>query len=108
MNKALLRISFPLLLALSAGGNAQSSNVSVDTKASLRGLSVVSSTVIWGSGTQGTVIRSVNGGKIWRVITVPGAEKLDFRGIHAFDESTALMMSSGPAEKGQARIYRTQ
>jgi photosystem II stability/assembly factor-like uncharacterized protein len=41
------------------------------------------------------------------VIAVPGAEKLDFRGIRAFDANTAVIISSGPAEKGQARIYRT-
>lgn len=107
MNKMLLKGCFSLL-ALIVAGNAQWTSVSVNTKASLRGLSVVSTTVIWGSGTQSTVIRSVDGGKVWGVITVPGAEKLDFRGIHAFDESTALIVSSGPAEKGQARIYRTQ
>jgi photosystem II stability/assembly factor-like uncharacterized protein len=99
---------FLLPLALTASGSAQLPNVPVNTTASLRGLSVVSAQVIWASGTQGTVIRSVNGGKAWGVITVSGAEKLDFRGIRAFDESTALIMSSGPAEQGQARIYRTQ
>jgi photosystem II stability/assembly factor-like uncharacterized protein len=108
MNKMLLKVWFLPLLTLAVAGNAQSTNVSVDTKASLRGLSVVNAQVIWASGTQGTVIRSVNGGEAWGVITVPGAEKLDFRGIHGFDESTAVIISSGPAEKGQARIYRTQ
>jgi photosystem II stability/assembly factor-like uncharacterized protein len=49
----------------------------------------------------------VNGGKSWSTTTVPGAEKLDFRGIHAFDAATAVIISSGPAEKDQARIYRT-
>jgi photosystem II stability/assembly factor-like uncharacterized protein len=32
---------------------------------------------------------------------------LDFRGIRAFDDKTAVIISAGPAEKGQARIYRT-
>jgi photosystem II stability/assembly factor-like uncharacterized protein len=40
-------------------------------------------------------------------MTVAGAEKLDFRGIRAFDDKLAVIISSGPAEKGQARIYRT-
>src|SRR5260370_5213923 len=53
------------------------------------------------------LIKTVDGGKTWAVMVVPGAEKLDFRGIRAFDDKTALIMSSGPAEQDQARIYRT-
>ena len=81
--------------------------VNVPTTASLRGLSVVSREVVWASGTEGTVIRTVDGGKSWSVMQVPGAEALDFRGIKAFDDKTAVIISSGPAEKGQAKIYRT-
>lgn len=98
--KALL----PVIL-LAAAVAAQ--RVSVPTTASFRGLSIVSNKVVWASGTEGTVIRTSDGGKNWSVFTVAGAEKLDFRGIHAFNATTALIMSSGPAEKGQARIYRT-
>jgi len=87
--------------------NAHWTKVSVATTASLRGLSAVSADVIWASGTGGTVIKTVDGGKTWAVMVVPGAEKLDFRGIRAFDDKTALIMSSGPAEQDQARIYRT-
>jgi photosystem II stability/assembly factor-like uncharacterized protein len=81
--------------------------VAVPTKASFRGLSVVSEKIVWLSGTQGTVLRTMDGGKTWTVAQVAGAEKLDFRGIRAFDAETALVMSSGPAEEGQARVYRT-
>jgi photosystem II stability/assembly factor-like uncharacterized protein len=52
-------------------------------------------------------MRTVDGGKNWSVMTVAGAETLDFRGIRAFDEKNAVIISSGPAEKGQAHIYRT-
>lgn len=97
--------SLALLVAMAA--NAQWERVNVSTSASLRGLSVVSQNVIWASGSDGTIMRTGDGGRNWSVITVPGAEKLDFRGIRAFDEKTAVIMSSGPAEKGQARIYRT-
>lgn len=86
---------------------AQWEPVAVSTKASLRGLSVFNEQIVWASGTQGTVIQTADGGKTWAVMHVPGAEKLDFRGIRAFDGSTALLMSSGPAENGQARVYRT-
>ncbi|HEU5415878.1 MAG TPA: oxidoreductase [Candidatus Angelobacter sp.] len=77
------------------------------TTASFRGLSVVNDAVVWASGTEGTVIRTVNAGKNWSVIKVPEADQLDFRGIHAFDANSAIIISSGPAEKGQAHIYRT-
>src|SRR5262245_2890219 len=100
-------LSFLILLCATAA-NAQWTKLPVPTTASLRGLSVVSAKVIWASGTGGTVIKTIDGGKTWSVVAVPGAEKLDFRGIHAFNERNALIMSSGPAEQGQARLYRTQ
>ena len=79
----------------------------VPTTASFRGLSAASATIVWASGTNGTIIRTINGGAIWSIHKVAGAEKLDFRGIHAFDANTAVIMSSGNAEDGQARVYRT-
>jgi photosystem II stability/assembly factor-like uncharacterized protein len=99
----------PLLfsLLLISSMNAQWQKVDVPTTASFRGLSVVDAKIIWASGTEGTVIRTVDTGKTWAVMTVPGAEKLDFRGIKAFDPNTVVIISSGPAEKGEAKIFRT-
>src|SRR6185437_9231384 len=97
-------IAFLLLAAASA---QQWTRVNVPSTASFRGLIVVSDNVVWASGTDGTVIRTIDGGKTWSVMTVAGAEKLDLRGIHAFDANAAFVISSGPAEKGQAQIYRT-
>jgi photosystem II stability/assembly factor-like uncharacterized protein len=102
-----MRLHLPLLLGLSAVAPAQWTKVDVPTTASLRGLSVINQNVVWASGTGGTVIKTTDRGKSWSVIAVSGAEKLDFRGIHAFDDKNALIMSSGPAEQGQAQIYRT-
>jgi len=96
-----------LILLVAIAANGQWERVNVATTSSLRGLSVVSQNVVWASGSEGTVMRTGDGGKNWSVLTVPGAEKLDFRGIRAFDEKTAIIISSGPAEKGQAQIYRT-
>src|SRR5690348_4529326 len=98
-----MRCLIPTLLLVTAGAQ----QVKVPTAASLRGLSVVSDKIIWASGTDGTVIRTTDGGKNWSVNTVPGADKLDSRGVHAFDANTGVIISSGPAEKGEARIYRT-
>jgi photosystem II stability/assembly factor-like uncharacterized protein len=77
----------------------------INTKASLRGLSVVNQNVIWASGTGGTVLRTVDGGKNWSVLKVPDAEKLDFRDIEAFDADTAYILSIGTGEN--SRIYKT-
>lgn len=95
-----------LLLSLMAiSAQAQWIKQSVNTNASLRGLSVVNENVVWASGTGGTVIRTIDGGKKWDVITVPGAEKLDFRDIEAFDANTAYILSIGNGES--SRIYKT-
>ena len=75
------------------------------TTAQLRGISAVSGRVAWASGTQGTVLRTVDGGSHWEKRSVPGAEALDFRDIQAFDAKKAFVLSIGPGE--QSRIYRT-
>ena len=41
----------------------------------------------------------------WSVGIVHGAEKLDFRDVEAFGESTAYLLSAGPGE--DSRIYKT-
>lgn len=60
---------------------------------SIRGLSVVDDKVIWVSGSNGTVGRSVDGGNTWKWMKVKGFEKNDFRDIEAFDAATAVIMS---------------
>jgi photosystem II stability/assembly factor-like uncharacterized protein len=61
-------------------------------KASFRGLSVVSDEIVWVSGSNGTVGRSMNGGKDWKWITVKGFEKKDFRDIEAFSSTKAILL----------------
>lgn len=63
------------------------------TKTSIRGLSVVNDRVVWVSGSNGTVGKSMDGGKSWKWVTVNGFEKSDFRDIEAFDGVTAIIMS---------------
>jgi photosystem II stability/assembly factor-like uncharacterized protein len=76
------------------------------TKASLRGIHSLGKGIAWASGTDGTVLRTEDNGAHWLpCATPPDAEKLDFRGIQAFDNKTAIVMSSG---KGDAsRLYKT-
>lgn len=65
---------------------------------SIRGLSVVDNNIIWVSGTNGTVGRSIDRGKTWKWMQVKNFEQSDFRDIEAFDAATAVIMSiSDPA-----------
>jgi len=101
--KALFLIVAVLLTSQFASG--QWIKQTIDTTASFRGLSVVNEKVIWASGTEGTVIRTVDGGKHWDVMKVPDADKLDFRDIEGFDANTAYILSIGNGES--SRIYKT-
>jgi photosystem II stability/assembly factor-like uncharacterized protein len=104
MSKLLL-LAFPLLVGRLAA--AQWVPQTSGTNAEFRGLVAVSSTVVWASGTRGRVARTTDGGATWVVDTIPGAAKLDLRDIHAASATLAWTMSAGPAEQGQAEIYRT-
>ncbi|HLM60942.1 MAG TPA: hypothetical protein VK308_09070, partial [Pyrinomonadaceae bacterium] len=94
-----------IFFAASTTTAAQWRKQTIETKASLRGLSVVSEKVIWASGTGGTFLKTVDGGKTWTVGKVPDADKLDFRDVEAFDANTAYLLSIGNGES--SRIYKT-
>ncbi|MEO8111410.1 MAG: oxidoreductase [Ginsengibacter sp.] len=68
------------------------------TNTSIRGLSVVDDRIVWVSGSNGKVGRSLDSGNTWKWIQVKGFEKTDFRDIEAFDETQAVIMGiSEPA-----------
>jgi len=76
------------------------------TTADLRGVESIGEGIAWASGTKGTVLRTVNGGKEWERCSIPPeAEHLDFRGVQSFDANTAIVMSSGTGPL--SRLYRT-
>jgi len=79
--------------------------VSVDRacKSSLRGLSVVSDDIVWASGSNGTWLRTSDGGIHWASGSIPGTSKLDFRDIHALDSLSAWVISAGDT----CRIFST-
>ncbi|WP_276503742.1 WD40/YVTN/BNR-like repeat-containing protein [Terrimonas pollutisoli] len=84
-----------LFLFIVGKTSAQSPSIEIltsGTKTSLRGLSVVNDNIIWVSGSNGTVGKSVNGGKNWKWMTVNGFEKTEFRDIEAFDANIAIIM----------------
>ena len=61
-------------------------------KTSLRGLSVVSDQVTWVSGSNGSIGKTVDGGKTWTWVKPKGYEKIDFRDIEAFDDKQAVIV----------------
>ena len=72
--------------------------------ARLRGVSAVNDRVVWASGADSTVLRTIDGGVTWKKLTVT-PDALDFRDIDAIDDRTAYVLSigNGPA----SRIYKT-
>ena len=95
-----------LTLLAASSSHAQWTLQTSNTTADLRGIHSIGGGVAWASGTNGTVLRTEDGGYVWQSCTVPpGAEKLDFRGIQAFDANTAIVMSSGKGDL--SRLYKT-
>ena len=61
--------------------------------------------VVWASGSNGVILKSLDSGKTWQRLYVKDGDELDFRGIVAFSDSTAYLMSIGDGDK--SRIYKT-
>ena len=96
-----------LLFAFTLSAHAQWDIQDTGAKSDFRGIASVGKGIAWASGTNGTVLRTEDGGYIWQPCAIPpGAEHLDFRGIQAFDEKTAIVMSSGKGDL--SRIYKTK
>ncbi|MEM1056958.1 MAG: hypothetical protein AAGI52_15655 [Bacteroidota bacterium] len=89
------RPSAPLLLSQTSG-----------TDALLISAYAVDEDVVWLAGTGGTVVRTLDGGDTWTPMTVPGADSLQFRDVHAWSADDALVLSIGNGT--DSRIYRTE
>ena len=99
-----MRLTLILLLTLQA--QAQWTIQQSHTTASLRGIHALGNGIAWASGSSGTILRTTDDGTTWQTCTTPPqAEKLDFRGIQAFDAQTAIVMSSGKGDL--SRLYNT-
>jgi photosystem II stability/assembly factor-like uncharacterized protein len=73
---------------------------------------VVDRAVVWAAGggfggatNDGTVVRTVDGGRTWQNVTPPDGAPQTFRDVEAFDRNHALVLAAG--EGDASRIYRT-
>jgi photosystem II stability/assembly factor-like uncharacterized protein len=105
-----------LLLLLLVGSSAEAQWWKVRASGldtNLRGVSAVYAPdakgapvpVVWASGSNGVILRSVDAGQSWQRLHVASGDALDFRGVVAFNSTTAYVMSSGEGEN--SRIYKT-
>jgi photosystem II stability/assembly factor-like uncharacterized protein len=105
----MLRLACVVSLLVLAGlgcVQAQWTMQTSNSTADLRGIHSVGNGVAWASGTNGTVLRTEDGGYVWQSCSIPlGAEHLDFRGVQAFDANTAIVMSSGKGDL--SKLYKT-
>jgi photosystem II stability/assembly factor-like uncharacterized protein len=93
-------------VALGAGGRGYAWQLTpTGSTANLRGLSAVSADVAWTSGSQGTVLRTLDRGATWQNVSPPGTSSLQFRDIEAFDADTAVILSIGTGT--DSRVYVT-
>jgi photosystem II stability/assembly factor-like uncharacterized protein len=83
-----------LLFGITVAANAQKIEYLTNgTITSLRGLSAPSENVLWVSGSNGSVGKSMDGGRSFQWLPVPGYNTRDFRDIEAFDENRAVIMA---------------
>ncbi|HEU4763495.1 MAG TPA: hypothetical protein VFS28_02510 [Gemmatimonadales bacterium] len=96
------------LLALSAPAlRAQSAReVPVPAHVEFRGLHAVSRRVVWASGSGGVVMHTEDGGRRWRVDTIPGAGHLFLTDVWAADARRATAVGTD-FNGGRAAIYAT-
>ena len=73
------------------------------TKASLRGLSAVDNNVAVVGGSNGTLLRTLDGGQTWTDIAPPSSQGCDFRDVEALDRDHLVAMVAGQP----ARVYRS-
>jgi len=69
----------------------------------LQAISIVNESIVWVSGHDASLVRSLDSGQSWELFQHPTADSLQFRDLYAFDENKVILMSAGPGER--SRIY---
>lgn len=78
------------------------------TDSSLRGLSssqINDQTILYATGSNGTILRSPDAGKSWTRLHIPNTDTADFRGVQSFGSDIAYVFSVGTDNK--SHIYKT-
>lgn len=75
------------------------------TTALLQAVSVLDDRHAWVSGHAATYAVTDDGGRTWTARTVPGADSLQFRDVHAVSPGTAYLMAAGNGDR--SAIYKT-
>lgn len=73
------------------------------SRASLRGIAVVDAQCVVVGGSDGTLLRTDDGGLSWRSIAPADGERCDFRDVEALDRERLVAMVAGQP----ARVYRS-
>jgi photosystem II stability/assembly factor-like uncharacterized protein len=103
-----MRLSLVLALSVATtAARAQWGPQQSGTDAEFRGLVALSPSVVWASGTRNRVVHSTDGGRTWKLDSIPTGSTLDLRAIAASSATVAWSLSAGPAEQGQAQIFHT-
>jgi len=71
--------------------------------ASFRGLHALDRQRAWACGSQGTVVRTLDGGETWTRHAIDGLEQTELRSIHAWSETELVVATAG----FPCRIYRS-
>ena len=102
INKTGLFLLLTLLLISCAEKEYHFDFVEVNTpdNSSLRAICAVNKNVVWTSGSQGKIYRSMDGGKTWDQRSVPECEDTEFRSLHAWDAKRALVFDVSPLGRG--------
>lgn len=72
----------------------------------LQAISILDEKVAWVSGHEATFAQTQDGGKNWKTFTHP-ERALQFRDIHAFNDSRIVLMSAGSGDRSRIYLFDT-
>ncbi len=74
-----------------------------NTQVSIRSIQAFDDSTVWAIGNGGTILRSLDAGESWDVLSIPDHESSDFRDLQLFGKKKAIVMAIG----SPAKIFRT-
>ncbi|MEO9965667.1 MAG: YCF48-related protein [Reichenbachiella sp.] len=106
MKNAILIAAVLLTGCQSSNTNFTWEEFAIEGNPSLRGISVLDENNIWVSGTNGTVLKTSNGGVNWEEVYVPDSDSLDFRDVEVLTPDEIVLMSAGPG--AQSNVFKSK